>query len=211
MQTQYPQSRKADIVILELDGEVLIYDEKIDKAFNLNKTSALVWELCDGKHSLSDISRLLGEKLNADVDDGLVWLALEQLRQENLIENEVALPDSLVGLSRRQAIRKVGLAAAITLPFISSLVAPTPLHAQSVNPNVPTPIDGQPMSIPMSGPSPRRVVPTSPTAPVAPTPLSNPLPLVPLAPVSVPTTPRPPFIPVAPTPLSNPIDEFKRW
>jgi hypothetical protein len=197
MQSQNPQSRKADILVVELDGEVLIYDQKINKAFNLNQTSALIWELCDGQKSLSEISRLLGEKLNAEVDDGLVWLALEQLRQENLIENEVALPESLAGLSRRQVIRKVGLAAAITLPFISSLVAPTAMHAQS------TPL--QP------GPAPRRVVPTSPTAPfipVAPTPLGNPTIFVPLAPVVVPSSPRAPFIPVAPSPLSNPIDEF---
>lgn len=198
MQSQYPQSRKADILVVEMDGEVLVYDQKINKAFNLNQTSALIWELCDGKHSLSEISRLLGEKLNVPVDEGLIWLALEQLRQENLIENEVDLPESLVGLSRRQAIRKVGMAAAITLPFISSLVAPTAVHAQS------TPV--QP------GPAPRRVNPVNPEnppapfIPVAPSPLGEPL--VPLSPVVVPTSPRPPFIPVAPTPLSNPIDEF---
>src|SRR4028118_2223687 len=163
MQPQYPQRRKADdIVITEFDGEVLVYDLKTNKAFNLNKTSSLIWEWCDGKHSLSEISRLLGEKLNADVDVGLVWLALEQLRQENLIENEVVLPESLVGLSRRQAIRKVGLAAVITLPFISSLVAPTAMHAQS------TPINAQP------GPAPRRVIPVVPTSPTStpPTPIS---------------------------------------
>jgi hypothetical protein len=200
MQSQYPQSRKANILVVEMDGEVLVYDQKINKAFNLNKTSALIWELCDGKHSLSEISRLLGEKLNADVEDGLVWLALEQLREENLIENEVALPESLIGLSRRQAIRKVGLAAVITLPFISSLVAPTAMHAQSA--------DAQP------GPAPRRVTtPTSsPVDPIfaptpisfAPQPLSNPpSPFPPLTPLP----PSPPFNPIfAPQPISNPID-----
>ncbi len=170
MQSQYPQSRKVDIVVVELDGEVLVYDQKTNKAFNLNKTSALVWELSDGTHSLSEISRLLGEKLNADVDDGLVWLALEQLRQENLIENEVALPESLIGLSRRQAIRKVGLAAVITLPFISSLVAPTPMQAQSVPRVSPQPT---PLIIPIPlGP----MAPVAPTAPVTP-PLFAPVPL----------------------------------
>lgn len=179
MQFQNPQSRKADIIVVELDDEVLIYDQKINKAFNLNKTSALIWELCDGQHSLSEISRLLGEKLNAEVDDGLVWLALEQLRQENLIENEVVLPESLVGLSRRQAIRKVGLAAVITLPFISSLVAPTAMHAQST-PQGPAPISGQPMSIPRFNPVPI-FAPTEPIAPTAPTapraPRFNPVPI----------------------------------
>lgn len=171
MQPQYPQSRKDDIVVVELDGELLVYDSKTNKAFNLNKTSALIWDLCDGKHSLSEISNSLGEKLNAAVDDGLVWLALDQLRQEDLIENKVALPDSLVGLSRRQAIRKVGLAAMIALPFISSLVAPTAAHAAtSAQPAT------QPQLPPVFAPIPPPVGPMPPETPrppvFAPIPLS---------------------------------------
>lgn len=179
MQSQYPQRRKADdFVIVELDGEVLIYDKKTNKAFNLNETSALIWELCDGRKSLPEISRFLGEKLNAPVDDGLVWLALDQLRQADLIEHETAVPDSLAGLSRRQAIRKVGLAAVITLPFISSLVAPTAMNAQST-PRVPP---FNPVSVPTSpifapipiGP------PSTPPIPRAPTtsPIFAPVPLI---------------------------------
>jgi hypothetical protein len=165
MQSQYPQRRKSDVIVVELDSEVLIYDQKTNKAYNLNKTSAMIWELCDGKHSLSEISCILGEKLNAAVDDGLVWLALEQLRETDLVENEVALPESLTGLSRRQAIRKVGLAAVITLPFISSMIAPIPAHAAST-PLTPT---NQPINVPLFAPTPIPG-PGGPTAPVPPSP-----------------------------------------
>lgn len=36
-----PTSRKEAIVVKELEGEVLIYDLRIDKAYCLNETSAL--------------------------------------------------------------------------------------------------------------------------------------------------------------------------
>ena len=133
------KSQKSNIIVMENDGQVLVYDVKTNKAFALNETSAMIWNLCDGKQSLSEISLSVGEKLNANVDDGLVWLALDQLQQEGLLENEVVMPDSLSGLSRRQAIRRISLAAAITLPLISSLVAPTSITAASITPAIPAP------------------------------------------------------------------------
>src|SRR5688572_21355604 len=131
MKSQYPQRREADdVVVVEVENEVLVYDKNTNKAFNLNETSALIWELCDGQRSVTEISRTLGKKLSATVDEGLVWLALEQLREAELVKHEAAVPDSLAGLSRRQAIRKVGLAAMISLPLISSIVMPTTTIAQ---------------------------------------------------------------------------------
>lgn len=180
MQSKYPQRRKADdIVVVELDGEFLVYDKKSNKAFNLNTTSALIWELCDGEHSLSEISRSVGEKLDATVDDGLVWLALDQLKQADLLEHEIAVPDSLAGLSRRQAIRKVGLAAVVTLPFISSLVAPTAMHAQSGPRSAPIP---NPIFLPIP------VAPVQPAvSPLPPSPQINPI-FVPI-PIGFPASP----------------------
>jgi hypothetical protein len=52
----YPHSRTKELVVQELKGELLIYDLSTNKAFCLNETSALVWQLCDGKSSISEIS-----------------------------------------------------------------------------------------------------------------------------------------------------------
>lgn len=51
-----PLARSADIVVQEFGNEVLIYDLRINKAFNLNETSTLVWQLCDGHKSISEIA-----------------------------------------------------------------------------------------------------------------------------------------------------------
>ena len=112
-----PKSRKDNLVVQELDGEVLIYDLQTDKAMCLNPTSALVWEACDGYRSVSEINDFVSEKLNSKGNEDLVWLALDQLKKEKLIENGSELKSRFVGMSRREVIRKVGLASAIALPM----------------------------------------------------------------------------------------------
>jgi hypothetical protein len=124
-------SRKANIVIQEFENEVLIYDLKINKAFCLNETSHLVWQLCNGINSIADISRNLSKKLKVNYSEDLVWLALDQLKKNNLLENSSEIEIDFGALSRREVIRKVGLSSVIALPIIASIVAPTAIHAAS--------------------------------------------------------------------------------
>lgn len=126
-----PRGRKADIVVQQYGGEVLIYDLTAHKAFSLNETSALVWQACDGTKTIAEISGEISNRLKSPVNEDFVWLALEQLKKENLIENEAELYAPFEGLSRREVIRKVGFASMVALPVISSLVAPTAAQAQS--------------------------------------------------------------------------------
>lgn len=126
-----PIGRKDEIVVQNLDGEVLIYDLKINKAYCLNETSALVWQMCDGNNSVSDISQELGKKLNASATEDLVWFAIDQLKKEKLIANSEELANNFEGLNRRQVIKKVGLASMIALPIVAGMVAPKAIHAAS--------------------------------------------------------------------------------
>jgi Coenzyme PQQ synthesis protein D (PqqD) len=129
----YPVSRKDNLVVQEIDGEVLIYDLAENKAFCLNKTSALVWQACDGNKSTAEISKLISHKLNSPATEDLVWFALDQLKKEKLIENSDELPNNFAGISRREVIKKVGLGSMIALPIVASLVAPAALQAQSAD------------------------------------------------------------------------------
>jgi len=118
-----PESRKENIVVQEYDGEVLIYDLVNNRAFCLNQTSALVWQSCDGKRTIAEINDLLGKRLNSQINEDVVWLALDQLSKENLLE-ETDLPNKFKGLKRREIIKKIGFASAVTLPVIAALTAP---------------------------------------------------------------------------------------
>ena len=128
---KYPISRKEDIVMQHLESEILIYDLKANKAFCLNETSTLVWQACDGNHSISEISQDLSNQLNQPISQDLVWLALDQMKREKLLTNSGEVKSSFHGLSRREVIRKVGLASMVALPLISSIVAPKAINAQS--------------------------------------------------------------------------------
>jgi hypothetical protein len=129
MTNKKPIGRKSGIVTQDFGRELLIYDLKIHQAFCLNETSAIVWTVCDGKHSIGEITDILSQKLKTKASEDIVWLTLNELQNSNLLENEVE--NKFVGLSRREIIRKVGFASMIALPIISTLVAPTALHAQS--------------------------------------------------------------------------------
>ena len=127
-----PKTRQEDIVVQELEKELLIYDFRIDKAFCLNETSALIWQACDGTKSVSEISREVGEKVNSPVSENLVWLALDQLSENDLLNDSQPVVSTFEGLSRREIIKKVGLTSMVALPLISSLIAPTAAMGQSV-------------------------------------------------------------------------------
>ena len=125
-----PQSRKHDIVIQELKDEVLIYDLIRNKALCLNQTSAMIWQECDGTKSVTEISQLLSRKLKSNVSEDIIWLALNQFKTDNLLTNN-DLTTPLVGLNRREIVKRIGFASMVALPIISTLVAPHAINAQS--------------------------------------------------------------------------------
>jgi len=126
-----PLSRNTNIVVQDLESEVLIYDLNINQAFCLNATAGLVYQLCDGKKTVAEIRYEMSERLRTLVSEDLVWLALEKLKKDNLLENADELTDHFSGMSRREVIKRVGLTSMAALPLISSVVAPTALAAQS--------------------------------------------------------------------------------
>lgn len=126
-----PTSRKANIVVQDLENEILIYDLTINKAYCLNETSALVFQLCDGTNSVAEISDLMSIKLKTLVSEDLVQFALEGLRKDNLLENGELLPNYFAGLNRREIVKKIGFASMVALPIVASIIAPTAVNAAS--------------------------------------------------------------------------------
>ena len=124
-----PLAREEGLVIERLAEEVLVYDTDRDRAHCLNETAAFVWQRCDGRTTAKEIALLLGKQTDANVDEKLVWLALDQLSRNHLLENRQAPPPSFAGLNRREVVRALGLAAVVAVPVITSIVAPTATQA----------------------------------------------------------------------------------
>ena len=132
-----PRSRTDNLVIRELDDETLVYDTDRDQAHCLNQTAALVWEQCDGKTTAAQAARSLQSKLDASVDTDLVWLAVKQLERFHLVEGSAKSPS----VSRRNLVLKYA-PAALALPVIMSITAPTPASIPSCA------AQGQPCGVP---------------------------------------------------------------
>ena len=127
-----PQARTTEIVTKDMPDEVLVYDLKTHKAHCLNQTAAAVWKYCDGKTSVTEIAMLLKRDLNPTVDEAAVWLAVERLSRAQLLEEQVAVPQVSSRLSRRNAMRQLGLGTAVAVPLVMSIVAPTAMAGASV-------------------------------------------------------------------------------
>lgn len=131
---QNPVARKSGLVIQEVPDETLVYDMDTNKAHCLNKTAALVWRSCDGNRSVTEIANHVGSQSGERVTDDFVWLAIDQLNANDLLEKQIEA--DFKGMSRRDVIKRIGLTSMVALPVIASLIAPpTAMAAASCNCN----------------------------------------------------------------------------
>ena len=114
----------------EIGDEILVYDELRHKAFCLNATSAAIWKLCDGAHTVEQIAASVTFRLAMPVAEEVVLFALEELRRDNLVETEADVSTKPI-LSRRELMQKLGIGAAMLLPIIAPIVAPKAAQAYS--------------------------------------------------------------------------------
>lgn len=120
--SQRPIARSSGLVVQEVPDEVLVYDLESNKAHCLNSSAAMIWRSCDGRNSVPEIAKLVGKETGAEITEDFVWLAIDQLSENRLLEEEVSV--NLFGRSRREAIKKIGMASMVAVPIIASLVAP---------------------------------------------------------------------------------------
>ena len=129
-----PNARKEKLVVQVVGDETIIYDEQRNHAHRLNHAAALVWQHCDGHHTVTDLMSVLQQGTDALVTEDLVWLALDRLEKEQLLMEPLSRPADAVKITRRDVLRKAALVGGMTLmiPVVQSMVAPTPAMAISI-------------------------------------------------------------------------------
>jgi hypothetical protein len=132
MSSPNPRARQEGLITEEMDGEVLVYDQSSDSAHRLNPTAAVVWRHLDGSRTIPDLVEVLAAEVGDVADEDLVMVTLDELGQADLLEDHSQREAEDVRLSRRRFIRRVGVVgtAALVLPIVRSIVAPTPASAQ---------------------------------------------------------------------------------
>ena len=125
-----PKAIKKGFEVQKLAGEALIYDLERHRAYRLNPTASLTWKHCNGKTSYAEMALLLEKKLDIEADQELVRLVVARLRDLHLVEGR----STAKRYSRRELIlklKKLGLAASVMLPLVTSIVSPSPAEALS--------------------------------------------------------------------------------
>ena len=131
-----PRMRTDGLVTQPLGDEILVYDRHRHQAHCLSRTAAAVWENCDGKTTVAEMAELMAMEFDTPDAEQVVWVGLDQLRKARLLEEPFTLSSSpIAGMSRREAMRRVGLVTAAALPVITSIIAPRAVQAASCTPN----------------------------------------------------------------------------
>ncbi|HDQ73435.1 MAG TPA: PqqD family protein [Chloroflexi bacterium] len=78
------------IVVLHIDPRVRVAEEKRVRYCKLNETGGLIWQLCDGKHTVAEIvSEVVAQYgVEAGVANRDVHHLLEQMQSAGLVEVE---------------------------------------------------------------------------------------------------------------------------
>ena len=115
-------TRKQGLTISELDDEVLVYDPETTRASCLNAFAAEVLKRCDGTRTAARIAEELPFE---NVDTRVVMLALADLQKAGLLEADTAIDlAAIIGPSRRDFFRRIGLGAAIAAPVVTGITMP---------------------------------------------------------------------------------------
>lgn len=125
-----PKARQNHLLVDHVADETIVYDEDRQQAHSLNRAASIIWRNSNGERSVSQLAAVLANELGVDTNESIVEHALDELTRVHLLENG---PDGGEPVTRRAALRRVAVAgtAAVALPVILSVVAPTPAMAAS--------------------------------------------------------------------------------
>jgi len=175
----YPK-QDASIHVEQLGNELCVYNWQRKEVHALNPTAARVWQQCDGHTSLAQLAAMLQADLQLpDIEaQELAWLTLAQLEKAHLLHEDVVKPARRKVLPRREFLR-LGIAAAL-LPVVHSIMAPTPVAAQSPTPTALPFATATPSPTPFATATPSDTPTASPTPGATATPSVTPTPTMPL-------------------------------
>jgi hypothetical protein len=85
---------KRNLILKDLGDEFLIYSPEHKEIHVVNPTAQLIWNMCDGEHSMSDIEKEIRTHFSIPPERdimGDIQNTLNIFRNKGLLENEVEL------------------------------------------------------------------------------------------------------------------------
>ena len=126
-----PQARNDDLVVKQMADETLVYDLQRHRVFCLNAAAGLIWGQCDGQTDADQMAKVLQRELGLPRNEDVVQLGLAGLDRAHLLVERLGPPILSAHYTRRRFLRQgvIASAAAILLPTVISIVAPTAAQA----------------------------------------------------------------------------------
>lgn len=84
-------TRNPDVLLKDMGGETLLYNSGRKEVHIINPTARLVWELCDGEHSLQSIEQSIHNHFSISEEQdiqGDVMRTLDLFRSKGLLQAE---------------------------------------------------------------------------------------------------------------------------
>lgn len=131
-------ARRADGVRVERAAdEILALKAGTLEAHALNQSAAVVFDLCDGTVSKSEIALEIQRRTGLPADEAIVDLALADLADAGLVVLDESEPPTIV--TRRSLMRRFSLTAAALamLPVVETILIP---HQNAQGSHFPTPV-----------------------------------------------------------------------
>jgi len=121
--------RVEGVYIERAADEILAVKTATSEAHALNQSAAVVFDLCDGTVSRSEMAARLQRRTGLPADEEIVNLALAELADAGLVVLDS--PEPLAAVTRRSLIRRFALSAAAVamLPIVETILVP-PASAQ---------------------------------------------------------------------------------
>jgi hypothetical protein len=125
-----PKARRAGVLVTDLGDEVLLLDQRANRAHCLSRTAGLIWKFADGRTTEAALADHLALDLGEAVSDDTVVSTLGELDAAGLLERTT--DPSASHYTRRAMLSQFARAGSVALA-VTSLALPTPSMAASVD------------------------------------------------------------------------------
>lgn len=84
----YVNPKRQDIRSISVEEEVMLHDSATKQVYVLNPTAALIWSLCDGKHTVDQIVTIISNKFGNSIPISQnVHQTVAKFREYGLLNN----------------------------------------------------------------------------------------------------------------------------
>lgn len=117
----YPLARTDHLEITNVANETVVLDTHTAKAYCLNALTTVVWGACTGENHIDSLLAHVKHSGFPDASEDHIRAAIEELLNAELLIEPAGCLEKNHAANRREALRRIGMGAAVSLPLITTI------------------------------------------------------------------------------------------